>query len=128
MFEDEECVNPNNDDLEDNVINELKGHMSREELWRRLESGRDSRHWLPWRSKEEEAEDTERTVSYEDMEGFLFQFPNSKTSPAVFRLVMAYLDFLGVELHRGRELSLSGNLASTAWYCTVGHVCPPRAF
>ena len=99
------------------MINDLKSKVSKEELWRRLETDRDVRNWLPWRSQEEEAEDPERSVSYEDIAAFLFQFPNATSSPAVFKLVNAYLDFLGVSLHNtGSPLSLLGNLAGTGWY------------
>ena len=79
MFEAEEAFDdPNNEEIEDTLIGDLREKVSREELWRRLESGRESRHWMPWRSREEEAEDPERSVAYDDICGFLFQFPSAK--------------------------------------------------
>ena len=79
MFEAEDVFeDPNNEEIEDTLIGELREKVSREELWRRLESGRESRHWMPWRSREEEAEDPERSVAYDDISGFLFQFPSAR--------------------------------------------------
>ncbi len=62
-------------------------------LWLELELERERRHWLPWRSSEEEAEDPDRAVPFEDLSPFVFQFNDPKE---VFLLLVNFVHFLGV--------------------------------
>ena len=93
---DQELIeNPNNDTMEDSLIAEFKDVLPVENLWLKLELSREQRHWLPWRSVGDEAEDPDRCVPFEDIQDFLFQATDSKTGPVLLKLVLNFLKFLG---------------------------------
>ncbi|TRY74407.1 hypothetical protein TCAL_06336 [Tigriopus californicus] len=79
-------------EIEDQILKEAGNRVARTRLWLELEKARERRHWCPWRSNEEDAEDPDRMVTFEDISPFLFQF----TEPHMcFKLILTCLKFLG---------------------------------
>ncbi|XP_004476119.2 nuclear exosome regulator NRDE2 [Dasypus novemcinctus] len=94
-------INPDEDDDEpeedDQEIREKT--LPRWQIWLGAERSRDRRHWRPWRpdktkkQTEEDCEDPERQVLFDDIGQSLIRL----SSPELrFRLVEAFLQFLGV--------------------------------
>ena len=55
---------------------------------------RETRHWQPYRFREEEPDDPDRAVSFDDLKPFLvvFEEPSSR-----FRLAVTFIRFLGFD-------------------------------
>jgi len=84
----------NDSEWEDKTLTDAGSLVDKASLWLELELGRERRHWLPWRSSEEEAEDPDRAVSFEDVSPFLFQFNEADQR---LHLTLNFLHFLGAQ-------------------------------
>jgi hypothetical protein len=89
---------------EDELIERSGNLVRRNRLWLELELGRERRHWCPWRSTEEAAEDPDRSVSYEDVAPFLFQFTQARQT---LSLLVGFARFLGVSFRDEPHLPTS---------------------
>ncbi len=85
---------------EDEMLSQAGELVDRKSLWLELELNRERRHWSPWRSSEEDAEDPDRAVGYEDLAPFLFQFAERDQK---LKLVLSFLHFLGVDVDDRRQ-------------------------
>ncbi len=67
-------------------------------MWKKLESSRTLRHWLPWRpdvrngQTEEDCEDPERLVLFDDLSPVLFRIEEESNK---LQLVLNYLELIG---------------------------------
>ena len=112
-------------DEEDQLISSFGGQVDEVQLWLKLEVLREHRHWLPWRERgvvgddeaedEDELEDPERSVLFDQLDGFLFQF---RDPSSVFKLILCFLNFLGVDLD-DEEFS-TGSLGTQAFQEWLG--------
>uniref|UniRef100_UPI00398ECA2A nuclear exosome regulator NRDE2 isoform X2 n=1 Tax=Pristiophorus japonicus TaxID=55135 RepID=UPI00398ECA2A len=78
------------------------------QLWRQVESARDSKHWLPWRADkakgqtEEDCEDPDRQVLFDDVGCSMFKI----SSPQLrFQLMSSFLQLLGIPVGLGLPTS-----------------------
>ncbi len=91
--EDFPTASPEWEEEEEEALEKAGGLVGRNSLWLELELGRERHHWLPWRSSEEDADDPDRTVPYEDVSPFVFQFNEPEQ---ILCLLVNFVDFLGV--------------------------------
>ena len=88
-------------DEEDEMVETFGNKVDDIELWLRLELLRESNHCLPLRvipedpDEDDEIEDRERIILFDKIDGFLYQF---KDQNQVFKLFLAFLHFLGLDL------------------------------
>lgn len=80
-------------EIEDQILHEAGNRVAQTRLWLEFEKARERRHWCPWRSNEEEAEDPDRMVTFDDISPYLFQFTEPHMS---FKLILTFLKFLGI--------------------------------
>ena len=78
---------------EDRLVKEAGNLVDKSRLWLEMELGRERRHWLPFRSGENDAEDPERSVAFDDVAPFLIEFMEAEQ---VFFWIVDFLNFLGV--------------------------------
>jgi hypothetical protein len=117
--EDKSNVEKDDSGEDDNEYNQNCGEVG---LWLRLELERERRQWFPWRSREEEAEDPERSVCFEDIQGYLFQFPPLSTttnSRAMFYLILGFIRHFGVNI-RDENLGIFGVLSTQTFRNKLG--------
>ncbi|XP_058423521.1 nuclear exosome regulator NRDE2 isoform X1 [Diceros bicornis minor] len=94
-------INPDDDDDEpEDDDQEIRDKtLPRWQIWLAAERSRDQRHWRPWRpdktkkQTEEDCEDPERQVLFDDIGQSLIRLSSEDLQ---FRLVAAFLQFLGV--------------------------------
>ncbi len=94
----EEDVAANEDDeasWEMDLLEKAGGLAGRNALWLEIELSRERKHWLPWRTGEEDPEDPDRMVPFEDINPFLFQFNEREQR---LYLLLNFADFLGVPM------------------------------
>ncbi|KAM4853765.1 nuclear exosome regulator NRDE2 isoform 2-T2 [Thomomys bottae] len=95
-------INPDeedDDELEEDDQEIKDKTLPRWQIWLAAERSRDQRHWRPWRpdktkkQTEEDCEDPERQVLFDDIGQSLIRLSSQALQ---FRLVQAFLQFLGV--------------------------------
>eukprot|EP00092_Neocalanus_flemingeri_P030332 GFUD01032927.1.p1 GENE.GFUD01032927.1~~GFUD01032927.1.p1 ORF type:complete len:1231 (+),score=335.13 GFUD01032927.1:198-3890(+) len=90
----------------------LEAGSEKGKTWIQLEIGREQEHFFPWRKGEEEAEDPERIVEFDTINGFLAQFSREESK---FRVLLSFLKLLGVE-DRNEEFCNLVNSGAGALY------------
>ena len=95
---------------------ELITGCSLPEAWLRLENHRQMNDALPFRGSEDDLSDPERAVLFEDVSQSLFRVDDPTLR---LKLVLGYLQFLGVELSQGGSPCLDSlpHLLSPHLYC-----------